>query len=85
MTITFTQEDAMQFIKSALTAATALLLLCSCSGGSDDEKEKGRIEAMTEKAGQDAVKAIKTPLEKAQTAADVAEKRTKEMAERKEE
>lgn len=75
----------MQFIKLALTAATAALFLCSCSSGSDDEKEKGRIEAMTEKAGQEAVKAIKTPVDKAQAAADVAEKRAREMAERKEE
>lgn len=74
----------MRFIKSALTVVAATLLLCSCSSGNDQEKEKGKIEAMTEKAGQDAVKAIKTPMEKAQTAADVAEKRAKEMAEQKE-
>lgn len=48
-------------------------------------KEKGKIEAMTEKAGEDAVKAIKTPMEKAQTATDIAEKRAGEMAEQKQE
>lgn len=77
----------MQFIKSVVLVAAAALLLCACSSGSEQEgeKEKGKIEAMTEKAGQDAVKAIKTPVEKAQTAAGIAEKRAKEMAERKEE
>ncbi|MHB8809564.1 MAG: hypothetical protein ACYC9M_06070 [Desulfobulbaceae bacterium] len=75
----------MRFIKAALIAVTATLLLCSCSNDNDQKKEKGKIEAMTEKAGQDAVKAIKTPMEKAQTAADVAEKRTKEMNESKQE
>ena len=75
----------MLFIKSALIAVATTMLLCSCSGGNDQEKEKGKIEAMTEKAGQDAVKAIKTPVEKAQTAADIAEKRAKEMAEPKQE
>lgn len=75
----------MRFIKSALIAVAAVMLLCSCSSGNDEEKEKGKIEAMTEKAGQEAVKAIKTPIEKTQTAADVAEKRAKEMDERKQE
>ena len=75
----------MRFIKAALIAVIATLLLCSCSSDNDQKKEKGKIEAMTEKAGQDAVKAIKTPVEKAQTAADVAEKRAKEMAEQKQE
>lgn len=75
----------MRFIKAALTAVVATLLLCSCSGDNDQKKEKGKIEAMTEKAGQDAVKAIKAPVEKAQTAAAEAEKRAKEMDERKQE
>ena len=74
----------MRFIKAALVVVAVALLLCSCSSDKDQDKEKGKIEAMTEKAGQDAVKAIKTPVEKAQTAADVAEKRAKEMAEQKE-
>ena len=48
-------------------------------------REKGKIEAMTEKAGQEAVKAIKTPIEKAQTVADKEAQRAKEMDERKQE
>jgi PBP1b-binding outer membrane lipoprotein LpoB len=75
----------MRFSKSVLIAFAAAMLLCSCSSGDDEEKEKGKIEAMTEKAGQEAVKAIKTPIEKAQTVADKEAQRAKEMEERKQE
>ncbi|MFZ5797085.1 MAG: hypothetical protein ACYCYR_01755 [Desulfobulbaceae bacterium] len=75
----------MEFGKSVLMVITAALFLCSCSGGDDQEQEKGRIEAMTEKAGQDAVKAIKTPIEKAQAMADQETRRAREMEEQKQE
>ena len=46
-----------------------LLSLLSCS--SDQEtKEKGTIEQQTEKVAQEAVRAIKTPLDQARTAVE---------------
>lgn len=71
----------MQMRKSTLIALAAALLLWSCSGNDDQEKEKGKIEAMTEQAGQQAAQAIKAPLEKAEAVADAEEQRVKEMAE----
>lgn len=67
----------MRFMQSAMTILIAATLLWSCSGGNDEEK-KGKIGTMTEEIGQEAVQAIKTPLEKAQAVADQEEQRARE-------
>lgn len=74
----------MPIRKISMIAVAAALLLWSCSDNNEQEKEKGKIETMTEQAGQEAVRAIKTPREKADTAADAASQRAKEMNEQKE-
>jgi hypothetical protein len=51
----------------------------SCSNGNNSEEEKGKIETMTEEIGQEAVRMIKTPIDKAQAVADQEEKRAREM------
>lgn len=75
----------MHCIKSVLLAVAATILLGACSSDNNQEKEKGKIEAMTEQAGQEAAQAIKAPIEKAESAADMADKRVKDMAEQKQE
>lgn len=75
----------MRVPKSLLVAVAAVLLLCSCSDSKKQEEEKGKIEAMTEQMGKDAVQAIKTPMEKAQAAADAASEKAKEANERRQE
>lgn len=71
----------MRVIKSTMIAVAAALLMCACSGEKDQKKEKGKIEAMAEQTGHEAAKAIKTPIEKADAAADLAAQRAKEINE----
>jgi len=73
----------MKCIKTCLVLFLAAVLLCSCSSNDEEEKE-GRIETMTKEIGQEAVRAIKTPIEKAQAVADEQEERAREMDERNE-
>ena len=73
----------MKKLKSIALIFLAAFLLGSCSG--DDEDEKGRIDTMTEEAGKEAVRWIKTPIEKAQNVADKEEERVKEFDERNKE
>ena len=68
----------MRIMQSAMPILIAAVLLWSCSGGNNGEEEKGKIEAMTEEIGQEAVRAIKSPIEKAQAVADQEEKRARE-------
>ena len=57
-------------------------LLCACSGDSEKEAKTGKIDTMTKEVGQEAVRMIKAPIEKAQAVADEQEKRAKELDER---
>ncbi|MDY0351041.1 MAG: hypothetical protein RBR09_07295 [Desulfobulbaceae bacterium] len=67
----------MRLIKSALTILIAALMWSCSNGGS--EEEKGKIQTMTEEIGQEGVRMIKTPIDKAQAAADQEEQRVREM------
>lgn len=70
----------MRLIKPALIMVIAAALMWSCStDGNDEEKEKGKIEIMTEEIGQEGVRMIKTPIDKAQAVADQEEERAREM------
>jgi len=69
----------MRFGKSGLILLITAALLWSCSSGGDEEKEKGKIEIMTEEIGQEGVRMIKTPIDKAQAVADQEEQRAREM------
>jgi hypothetical protein len=67
---------------SALLACFCLLffLAAGCSQNSDGEDgEKGGVEKLTDRAAATAVKKIRTPLDKARTAADLGEERAEEM------
>lgn len=57
------------------------LLFVSCS---QEEKadEPGKIETMTKEIGQEAVRMIKTPVDKAQAVADREEQRARDMDQR---
>ncbi len=71
----------MKILKSIVIILMSAVLLYSCSG--DDEK--GRIETKTEEIGKEAVRMIKTPIDKAQAVADKEEERAKEIDERNKE
>ena len=66
----------MQYLKKTVFILAILSLIAACSSGED---EKGKIETMTEKAGQEAVRMIKTPIDKAQAVADQEEQRAREL------
>lgn len=57
-------------------------LFVSCSGDADKEQKTGTIESKTKEIGQEAVKMIKTPMDKAQKVADQASKRAEDMDKR---
>lgn len=72
----------MYSFKTIMIVALATVLLGACSGDNEAETKPGKIDTMTKEAGQEAVRMIKTPIEKAQAAADIQEKRAQEMDER---
>lgn len=71
----------MQHCKAILILFIAAILMCSCSDGGNEE-EKGKIQTMTEEIGQEGVRMIKTPIDKAQAVADQEEERAREMDDR---
>jgi hypothetical protein len=50
-----------------------------CSDKKEPPTEKGAIQKMTEEAGKEAVKQIRTPIDKARSVAKQQEDQTKEM------
>lgn len=66
---------------TSVILAALILLLVGCSESDETEPEKGRIEQMTEKLGNDAARAIKDPLEKAKKAAALTEQHNKTVEE----
>lgn len=68
----------MRLLQSILMIPVAAFLLCSCSNGDNGEEEKDRIETMTEEIGREAVRTIKTPIEKAQAVAEQEEQRARD-------
>lgn len=73
----------MSTLKTIILLVLAATLLVACSGDNEKESKAGKIDTMTKEIGQEAVRAIKTPMEKAQAAADQVEKRTQEIDNRK--
>jgi hypothetical protein len=73
----------MYSLKTILMLVATATLLYACSGDSDKETKPGKIETMTKEMGQEAVRVIKSPIEKAQAVADEEAKRAQEMDERK--
>ncbi|GAB4337476.1 MAG: hypothetical protein Kow0089_08740 [Desulfobulbaceae bacterium] len=69
------------FFGLALFCLTAALLP-GCSGDREAEEKPGKIETMTREAGQEAVRMIKTPIDKAQAVSDKEAKRAEEMEKR---
>lgn len=61
--------------------ACAGLLACSNSNEAESEPQKGVIEKMTDKAAQKAVDRIRTPLDKARSAANQEEDRLNDLDE----
>ena len=54
------------------------ILLYACSSDNDKETKAGKIDTMTKEIGQEAVRMIKTPIDKAQAVADQAAKQAQE-------
>ena len=67
----------MRNIFLSLLFVVALIMVSACSGGDDDEK--GVIETKTEEIGQEAVRVLKTPVDKAKAVADREAERAEEM------
>ena len=65
----------------ALLLGGAGLRACSNDHETESEPQKGAIEQMTDKAAQKAIKRIRTPLNKARSAADQEEGRLNDMDE----
>ncbi|MEA1934470.1 MAG: hypothetical protein U9N60_08575 [Thermodesulfobacteriota bacterium] len=66
---------------SVLAAAATLFFgigftACSSDGDIKQEKEKGTIDKITDKAAQKAVKEIRTPIDKARATRGLGEQRT---------
>ena len=61
----------LHFPKIFLTIL-ALIILCACSS-SDEQAEKGRVKQTTDKIAHEAVSAIKTPIDRANMAKELAE------------
>jgi PBP1b-binding outer membrane lipoprotein LpoB len=72
-------EKTMTTLKTVILLIISAALLCACSGDNEKNDETGKIESMTKEIGQEAVRVIKTPIEKAQAIADKEEKRANEM------
>jgi len=72
----------MKNYKTTLLMLLCAALLWSCSGDKEKEAEAGKIDTMTKEIGQEAVRMIKTPIDKAQAVADKEEQRARELDER---
>ena len=72
----------MSTLKTVILLILAATLLVACSGDKEKETETGKIDAMTKEMGDKAVRAIKTPIEKAQAAAALQEQHAREVDER---
>ena len=60
------------YIKRMVFSALVLAMLSACSN-SEEQAEKGQIEQTTDKIAQEAVKSIKTPIDKATLAKELTE------------
>ena len=65
----------------ALSLCGAVLFSCSNTKDAETEPEKGMIEEMTHKAAKKTVNRIRTPLNKARSAASQEQDRLKNVAE----
>ena len=72
----------MHFFKKLIITLAAASLLGACSTERESRVHSPALETMTEAAGKEAVRMIKTPIEKAQAVADKEEQRAKEMDEK---
>jgi hypothetical protein len=72
----------MKSRKTIIMLFLSSILLYACSGDNDKETKAGKIDTMTKEIGQEAVRMIKTPIEKAQAVADEEKKRAQEMDDR---
>ena len=71
----------MRMAKTIMIVLTAAALLCSCSNEADDKTGSGKVDTVTREIGQEAASMIKTPIDKAQAAADLEGQRVREMDE----
>ena len=68
--------------KLSVSAVAAMLLFgigltaCSSGGDVDQEKKKGTIDKITDKAAEKAVNKVRTPMDKARAIKDLTEQRT---------
>ena len=63
----------------AVLLGGAAIIACSNNNEAEKELEKGVIEEMTDRAAKEAVNRIRTPLNKARSAADQEEERLDDM------
>ncbi len=64
-----------------------MMLLCAtllwgCSSDKEKEAEPGKIDTMTKEIGQEAVRVIKTPIDKAKAVAEQEEERARKLDEK---
>ena len=72
----------MKSRKTIMILFLSSILICACSSDNEKETKTGKIDTMTKEVGQEAVRMIKTPIEKAQAVADEEKKRTQDMDKR---
>ena len=73
-------------MKSMFLYPVMVLLICStmflaCSDNKETESEKGTIETVSDKAANEAIRRIRTPIEKARSVNKLPEKRLNDMDE----
>ena len=69
------------YVVLAVVLCGAMFLACSNDTGTETEPQKGMIEEMTDRAAKEAVNRIRTPLNKARSAASQEQDRLNDMDE----
>lgn len=71
----------MKSHKTIMMLCLSSILLCACSGDKEKENQPGKIDTMTKEVSQEAVRMIKTPIEKAPAVAEKEEEHNQELKE----
>ena len=71
----------MKSRKTIMILFLSSILLCACSSDNEKESKPGKIDTMTKEVSQEAVRMIKTPIEKARAVAEKEEDHNQELKE----
>lgn len=68
----------LKILSAFVVLSLAGMLMTSCSSDDGESEEKGQIEQFTDKTADKAIKHIKTPLDSAKKAQELANQRTEQ-------